>query len=52
VSDASELDREAEIPLHKEHDIWVYGGVPAGAAVDADAVLTAVREQRSRDLTR
>ena len=42
----------SQIPLHKEHGIWVYRGVPAGAAVDAESVLAAVREERIRDLTR
>ena len=62
AGDALELDCEGEtlhlrpirsqIPLHKEHGIWVYRGVSADRAVDADSVLAAVREQRSRDLTR
>ena len=62
AGDALELDREGEIlhlrpirsqiPLHKEHGIWVYRSVSAEADVDADSVLAAVREQRSRDLTR
>jgi hypothetical protein len=42
----------SQIPLHKEHGIWVYRSVSPEAAVNADSVLTAVREQRSRDLTR
>jgi hypothetical protein len=50
MSDAAELDHEGEIPLHKEHGIWVYRSVSADASVDADSVLAAVREQRSRDL--
>jgi AbrB family looped-hinge helix DNA binding protein len=62
AGDALELDREGEIlhlrpirsqiPLHKEYGIWVYRGASAGPAVDADSMLAAVREQRSRDLTR
>ena len=62
AGDALELDREGEIlhlrpirsqiPLHKEHGIWVYRGASRCAAVDAGLVLAAVREQRSRDLTR
>ena len=51
MSDAPELDREAETPLHKEHGIWVYRSVSAAAAVDADPVLAQVREHRSRNLT-
>ena len=39
-------------PLTKEHGVWVYRNVSAEAAVDADSILAAVREQRSRDLTR
>ena len=61
AGDALELDREGEIlhlrpirsqiPLHKEHGIWVYRSVSADAAVDADSVLAEFREQRSQDLT-
>jgi AbrB family looped-hinge helix DNA binding protein len=62
AGDTLELDREGEnlrlrpirsqIPLHKEHGIWVYRGASVDAGVDANSVLAAVREQRSRDLTR
>jgi AbrB family looped-hinge helix DNA binding protein len=62
AGDALELNREGEIlhlrpvrsqiPLHREHGIWVYRGASAGAAVDADSLLAAIREQRIRDLTR
>ena len=51
MSDVPELDHEGEIPLHKEHGIWVYRSVSADAAVDADSVLAEFREQRSQDLT-
>ena len=61
AGDSLELDREGEvlhlrpvrsqIPLHKEHGIWVYRSSSTGA-VDADSILAAVREQRSRDLSR
>ena len=52
MTDAPKLDREGEISVRQEQGIWVYRSVPADSAVDADSVLAAVREQRSRDLTR
>ncbi len=39
----------ASSPLHKEYGIWVYRTDPA-PAIDAEAVLASMRDERSRDV--